>query len=78
MQDFGRWQPASGMPIHLLPIDPTFLATSPQGAEPESAHLGAKGIKTADVGGYRVVSEVPRATRPPAMRLARGWAGVVA
>ncbi len=45
------------MPIHFLPVDPSFLAPSPQGAEP--AHLGAEGVEAADVGGYRVVREVP-------------------
>ena len=47
------------MPIHLLPVDPSFLAPSPQGAEPVTAQLSAEGVEAADVGGYRVVSEVP-------------------
>jgi hypothetical protein len=29
------------MPIHLLAVDPSFLTTSPQGAEPVTAQLSA-------------------------------------
>jgi len=47
------------MPIHFDPIDPPFLASSPQGVVPVTAHLGAEDGETADVGGYGVVREVP-------------------
>src|SRR5580658_11309919 len=47
------------MPIHLAPVDPSFLAASPQGVVPVTAHLGAEGGETADVGGYGLIREVP-------------------
>jgi hypothetical protein len=59
MQDFGTWEPALDMPIHFVPVDPSFLAPPPQGTEPVTANLGAEGVQTADVGGDGVVREVP-------------------
>lgn len=49
--DFVTWQPAPDMPIHLLPVDPSFLAASPQGVVPVTARLGAEGGETVGVAG---------------------------
>ena len=58
MLDFGQWQPAADVEVHLAPVEPLFVAATAETAIPALGDFQSEAAKSAQIAGHGMIAVV--------------------